>query len=354
MSVLYEKIVRPVLFAMDAERAHRLAVASMRYLGKAPSLCAVVSLICRTESSPVNLFGLCFPNPIGLAAGMDKNAEFPQVAAALGFGHVEVGTITPNRQLGNPRPRIFRYRNSQAIVNRMGFNNDGAKTITARIARHYPRGERPSPLGINVGKAKSTNLDAAEDDYIAAFKIVAEQADYVTINISSPNTPSLRTLQEANRLDPLLKAICEANIELSSKMGCPRVPILLKISPDESFCSLDLILELAFHHGIDGIIATNTTLSRSASGAEQCLENGGLSGAPLSQKSTEVIRYLSKASQGHIPLIGVGGILDSASASEKLDAGASLVQIYTGLVYKGPLFVKRLARGLAQRGSNWL
>ena len=285
---------------------------------------------------------------------MDKNAEFPKAAAALGFGHIEVGTITPTQQLGNPRPRLFRYPPAGAIVNRMGFNNDGADAIAARIARNYPKGTRPSPLGINLGTAKATTIAMAADDYIAVFKIVAKHADYIAINVSSPNTRSLRTLQDANRLDPLLRAIRETNNEFASKAGCLCVPVLLKISPDESFRSLDLILELVFRHSMDGIIATNSTLNRSGLNGTRCTEAGGLSGTPLKQRSTEVIRYLSKASEGRLPIIGVGGIFDAASAGEKLDAGASLVQIYSGLVYKGPLLAKYLANSLACRDSSWV
>jgi len=193
----------------------------------------------------------------------------------------------------------------------------------------------------------------AIDDYIAIFKIVAEHADYIAINVSSPNTSNLRSLQEAGRLDPLLRAIRETNDEFASKMGCNCVPVLLKISPDESFRSLDVILELVFRHGIDGIIATNSTANRSGPSGKGCTEAGGLSGTPLRKRSTEVVRYLSKASEGRLPIIGVGGIFDAASAAEKFDAGASLVQVYSGLVYKGPMFAKHLTSSLALRGSNW-
>jgi dihydroorotate dehydrogenase len=352
MSLLYKKIIRPLLFKLEAERAHQIAAFSMRILGKASPLRGLAAFYCHTESSPVRLFGLDFPNPIGLAAGMDKNGEFIQSAVALGFGHVEIGTITPQRQLGNSRPRLFRYPSVSGIVNRMGFNNDGAEIIADRIKRNYPKGKRKAPLGINIGKAKTTDLDQAADDYITCFKIVAEHADYIAINISSPNTRSLRTLQNPDRLGPLLTAINQARKDFSSKMGQQHVPVLLKISPDESFRALDIVLELAFLHEIDGIIATNSTISRAEPNLACCTEAGGLSGLPLRKRSTEVVRFLAKASGGHMPIIGVGGIYDAISAGEKLDAGASLIQLYSGFVYKGPLLVKSLARSMAHRGSN--
>jgi len=354
MSVLYEKIIRPALFAMDAENAHLAAATSLRLMGKTPLAGSVASLFCRSDPNPVRLFGLEFPNPIGLAAGMDKSAEFPRAAAALGFGHVEVGTVTPLRQLGNAKPRLFRYPETDAIVNRMGFNNDGAETIADRIARNYPKGKRPSPLGINLGKAKTTPIEQAADDYLASFKVLADHADYLVVNVSSPNTHSLRELQRSDRLEPLVAALCEANEERARKLGRPKAPILLKVSPDESFRSLDAILEIVQARDVAGIVATNTTVSRQDPGAGACSEAGGLSGAPLRKRSTEIVRYLSKATEGRLPIIGVGGIMEASHAAEKLDAGASLVQVYTGLVYKGPLFAKRLARALSRRGGNWI
>ena len=349
MSVLYEKIFRPLLFRLEAEQAHRIAAFSMRILGKVGPLRGLASLYCQSESSPVRLFGLDFPNPVGLAAGMDKNGEFTRSAIALGFGHVEVGTITPQRQLGNSRPRLFRYPSVEGIVNRMGFNNDGAEIVADRINRNYPKGNRRVPLGINIGKAKTTGLDQAAEDYVTCFNIVADHADYIAINISSPNTKSLRALQKPNRLEPLLAAINQVRKDFSVKMGRQRVPILLKISPDESFRALDTVLELAFLHKMDGIIATNSTVDRAEQNSTCCTEAGGLSGLPLRKRSTEVVRYLAKASEGRIPIIGVGGIDDAISAGEKLDAGASLVQLYSGFVYKGPLLVKNLARSMVHR-----
>ena len=352
MSLIYEKIIRPLLFKLEAERAHQIASFSMRILGKASPLRGLAAYYCQTKSSPVRLFGLDFPNPIGLAAGMDKNGEFIQSAFALGFGHVEIGTITPQRPLGNSRPRLFRYPQVGGIVNRMGFNNDGAEIIAERVKRNYPREKRYAPLGINIGKAKTTNLDRAADDYISCFKIVANQADYIAINISSPNTRSLRTLQKPDRLEPLLNAINQSRKDFSSKMGQQRVPVLLKISPDESFRALDIVLELAFLHEIDGIIATNSTISRAEPNLACCTETGGLSGLPLKKRATEVVRYLAKASEGHMPIIGVGGIHDAITAGEKMDAGASLIQLYSGFVYKGPLLAKSIARSMVHRRQN--
>ena len=351
MSFLYEKVFRPLLFRLEAERAHQVAAFSMRILGKVSPLRGLTSIYCQTKSSPVRLFGLDFPNPVGLAAGMDKNGEFIRSMLALGFGHVEIGTVTPQRQLGNPRPRLFRYKRVEGIVNRMGFNNDGAEIVAERIKRNYPREKRRAPLGINIGKAKTTDLDQASEDYITCFKIVADQADFIAINVSSPNTKSLRALQKPNRLEPLLTAINQERKVFSAKMG-RQVPVLLKISPDESFRELDTILEFAFLHKIDGIIATNSTVSRAEPNAAYCTEAGGLSGLPLRKRSTEVVRYLAKASDNRIPIIGVGGICDAISAGEKLDAGASLVQLYSGFVYKGPLLAKRLAGSMVQRHSN--
>jgi len=352
MNLLYEKIIRPLLFKLEAERAHQIASYSMRILGKASPLRGLAAYYCQTKSSPVRLFGLDFPNPVGLAAGMDKNGEFIQSAFALGFGHVEIGTITPQRQLGNTRPRLFRYPSVSGIVNRMGFNNDGAEIVADRIKRNYPKGKRNAPLGINIGKAKTTDLDQAAEDYITCFKIVAEQADYIAINVSSPNTRSLRTLQKPDRLEPLLNAINQARKDILSKMGQQRVPVLLKISPDESFRALDIVLELAFLHEIDGIIATNSTISRAEPNLACCTESGGLSGSPLRKRSTEVVRYLAKASGGQMPIIGVGGIHDAMSVGEKMDAGASLIQLYSGFVYKGPLLAKSLARSTVHRRQN--
>jgi len=353
MNYLYEKVIRRALFAMDAERAHHLATTTLKIVGRVGFLRGVASVICRAEESPIRLFGLDFPNRIGLAAGMDKCAEFPSAAAALGFGHIEVGTVTPEAQKGNPQPRLFRYPRENAVVNRMGFNNDGSKVIASRIAKSFPKGKRPIPLGINLGKGRETDIDDAALDYLKSFEALGKHADYVTINVSSPNTQNLRSLQNADRLGPLLQTIRLANKESSDKMGQPEVPILLKVSPDESFRSLDIILELVFRHGVSGIIATNTSLDRSFPSAAQCSEPGGLSGTPLKDKSTEVIRYLSKASEEKIPIIGVGGIMDAESASEKLDVGASLLQIYTGLIYKGPLLVKRLSRSISRGTSSW-
>ena len=354
MTCFYENVVRRALFAMDAEKAHLLAATTLKFIDRVTLLRGVTSVICRADKSPIRLFGLDFPNRIGLAAGMDKCAEFPSAAAALGFGHVEVGTVTPEAQKGNPQPRLFRYPGANAIINRMGFNNDGAKVIASRIGKIYPKGKRSIPLGINLGKGKNTDLKYAASDYLKSFEALREHADYVTINVSSPNTQNLRSLQKAERLEPLLQAIRSANKKSSDKMGQPELPILLKVSPDESFRSLDLILELVFRYEVSGIIATNTSLDKFLPGAEQCNETGGLSGTPLKEKSTQVIRYLSKASEEKVPIIGVGGIMDAVSASEKLDVGASLLQIYTGLVYKGPMLVKSLARSISRGQPNWL
>jgi dihydroorotate dehydrogenase len=351
MEVFYEKLLRPLLFRLDAERAHELAVDSMALLGRFGPLCRALEALSRLSPGgfrPVRALGLEFPNAVGLAAGFDKNASAWPAAAALGFGHVEVGTVTAVAQPGNPRPRVFRYPRHEAVINRLGFNNEGSEAVAARLARQAPRGNRRIPIGINIGKSRVAEIDRAPEDYLASFARLADHADYVVLNVSSPNTPGLRQLQDESRLRELLAAVTQANRARASLPGKARVPILLKIAPDLSYPQIDAVIGVVADLGLDGLVATNTTLARPGPFAS-VPETGGLSGAPLCRRSTEVVRYLARATGGRLPVIGVGGVTDVEGAAEKLDAGACLVQVYTGMIYRGPFFAADLARGLADR-----
>jgi dihydroorotate dehydrogenase len=348
MGWLYQHAVKPALFRLDPEHAHELGVDALALLGRVRPLCAALARVHRLDPAlhrPVEAFGLKFPNAVGLAAGFDKNGRAWPAAAALGFGHVEIGTVTFHAQPGNPRPRAFRYPAEQAVINRMGFNNEGAAALAARLAKLS--GPRSIPLGINLGKSKVTSLDQATEDYLGSFRLLADHADYVVVNVSSPNTPGLRELQDAAWLQPLLAALVGEN-SARVAAGKPRRPLLLKIAPDLSFPQIDAALQVITDLKLDGIIATNTTLTRPGSLAA-VNEAGGLSGAPVRRRSTEIINYIARATDGRLPIIGVGGIMDEAAAGEKLDAGATLVQLYTGLIYRGPFFAAEVARALAQR-----
>jgi dihydroorotate dehydrogenase len=280
---------------------------------------------------------------VGLAAGFDKNARAWPAAAALGFGHVEIGTVTAFAQPGNPRPRAFRYPSEEAVINRMGFNNDGAAAVAARLARQPGPGRRRIPLGINIGKSKAADLDRATQDYLTSFGLLADHADFIVLNVSSPNTPGLRDLQGEAR-----RAISAANRDRAARPGRGRVPVLLKIAPDLTFRQIDSVIGAVDEFRLDGIVATNTTIARPGffSGVA---EAGGLSGPPLRARSTEIIRYISHATGRRLPIVGVGGIGDPESAGEKLDAGATLVQLYTSLIYRGPFLAREIARAVADR-----
>src|SRR6188768_670143 len=350
MGWLYQNAVKPMLFRLDAEHAHELAVDALAVLGRVRPLCAVLERVNQlppAQYRPVECFGLKFPNAVGLAAGFDKNGRAWPAAAALGFGHVEIGTVTFHAQPGNARPRAFRYPAEQAVINRMGFNNAGAAALAARLARLPGPGRRPIPLGVNLGKSKVTSLDKATEDYLGSFRLLADHADYIVVNVSSPNTPGLRELQDASWLKPLLAALVGEN-RTRTAGGMQRRPILLKIAPDLAFAQIDAALAVIAELGLDGIIATNTTLARPGALAA-ANQAGGLSGAPVRRRSTEIVNYISRATQGRLPIIGVGGIMDEAGAAEKLDAGATLVQLYTGLIYRGPFFAAEAARAGAQR-----
>lgn len=354
MGFLYEGALRPLLFRMDPEHAHERAVSAMALLGRLGPICRWLergSQLPKSAAQPIEVFGLKFPNAVGLAAGFDKNARGWPAAAALGFGHVEIGTVTALQQPGNPKPRMFRYPADEAVINRMGFNNDGAEAVAARLAKQPGPGKRRIPLGINLGKSKAAPLDKAVADYVASFTKLADYADYLVLNVSSPNTPDLRKLQDEDRLRELLGVIATANRERFAHLGKPKKPVLLKIAPDLSFTQIDAVLGTIANFGLDGIIATNTTLARPGKFAS-VNEAGGLSGRPVRQRSTEIISYISRTTGGKLPIIGVGGINDTASAGEKLDAGATLVQIYTGMIYRGPFFARDVARALADKRSK--
>jgi len=347
MNLVYEKLVRPVLFRLDPELAHELAVDALSLLAAVPPLYRLLELRHRLPAGldrPVEAFGLKFPNTVGLAAGFDKNARAWPAAAALGFGHVEIGTITALPQPGNDRPRVFRYPAEEAVINRMGFNNQGSEAVAARLARQPGRGHRRIPLGVNLGKSKIVDIEKATADYLTSFGRLADHADYLVLNVSSPNTPNLRQLQDESRLRELLGAVSGAN----RARGAKRVPLLLKIAPDLTWTQIDAVLAVIAEFGLDGIIATNTTLARPGSFAT-VNQAGGLSGRPLRRRSTEIINYIHRATLGRLPIIGVGGIDDAESAGEKLDAGATLVQVYTGMIYRGAFFPAELARALADR-----
>jgi dihydroorotate dehydrogenase len=350
MGFLYEKFVRPVLFKLDPEFAHERAVEAMALVGAVAPLRRIMELVTQlppAANRPIECLGLRFPNAVGLAAGFDKNGVAWRGAAALGFGHVEIGTVTLLRQPGNARPRVFRYPPEEAVINRMGFNNQGAETVARRLARLAPPGKRRIPLGINLGKSRAAPLDKATQDYLGSFELLADHADYVVINVSSPNTPDLRQLQEEHWLRELLPALTEAN-RARTTTGRPRRPLLLKIAPDLSFPQIDRLLSVITEFGLDGIVATNTTLARPGpfSAVNQA---GGLSGRPLRTRSTEIVNYLARATEGKLPIIASGGVMDAVSAGEKLDAGATLVQLYTGLIYRGPFFARDMSRSLATR-----
>lgn len=349
MSWFYSNCIRPFLFAQDSERAHDFTLKFLSRIGRNSAACAAVGAFFSTPELPVEVFGLKFPNPIGLAAGMDKFAAAVPVWEKIGFGFCELGGVTLQAQPGNPPPRMFRAPSAGAIVNRMGFNNPGAEAFAQALADWKKRGRWPGhPIGINLGKSKVTPLEKAAEDYAGSFRLLREYADFFVINVSSPNTPGLRQLQDKAALDEILAAICEVQ-----KSGARQPAILVKVAPDLSFEALDEILELATARNISGIVATNTTISRPETGDARLRaiysETGGLSGKPLREHSTEIIRHIFKQTRGQLPIIGVGGIFNAEDAWEKITAGASLLQVYTGMVYEGPGLPKKIVSGLIQR-----
>jgi len=322
--MIYERVLQPLFFALDPETAHHFTLAILRCIGPLLPKRAI-------QRSPISVFGLNFPHRAGLAAGLDKNGVALPAWEALGFAFVEVGTVTAKAQPGNPRPRIFRYPEQQALINRLGFNNDGADAIAERLTKLREYGRWPRiPIGINIGKSRATPLERAGEDYLYSLRKLRAHADYIALNVSSPNTPGLRELQQPEQLDGLLRVITG---ELAGK------PALIKIAPDLEYSALDELIAVCEQNAIAGIIATNTTLDHSAVVSD---EEGGLSGSPLREKSTVIVRHLR--SKTHLPIIGCGGISDAESAREKIEAGAKLLQIYTGFVYRGPALIREMAR----------
>jgi dihydroorotate dehydrogenase len=352
MSALYRTFLRPLLFAQDSEKVHNRTLGMLAWVGKHPSVCKLLSAFYCAEELPVEVFGLRFPNPVGLAAGMDKHAAAVPVWETLGFGFSELGGVTRHPQPGNPAPRMFRAVKERALINRMGFNNSGADAMATRLADWRKLGYWPKhPVGINLGKSKITPLNEAADDYVYSLKALWAHADFFVVNVSSPNTLNLRQLQDKAALDEILAALQETNKTLAGVSATK--PILVKVAPDLSFEALDEILELAGPRQIAGIVATNTTIARPetnhAPTQKIYSETGGLSGRPLAARSTEVIRHIFRQTKGKLPIIGVGGIFDANDAWEKISAGASLVQVYTGLVYEGPGIAKEITDGLGAR-----
>ena len=332
----YETFVRPLLFALDPETAHRRTIGLLR--GASYFDLALRALrFFQPPSKPKTLFGLTFPNPIGLAAGLDKNGVAIPAWAALGFGFIEIGTITAKAQPGNAKPRIFRLPEQEALINRLGFNNHGADAIAERLRKLRQSGQWPAvPVGVNIGKSKITPLEQAADDYLYSFRLLHDFADYITLNVSSPNTPGLRDLQEPQKLAELLRSI-------NNEPGVAKRPVFIKISPDLSPIELEAILNVSAENRIAGIIATNTTLDHSSI-PPALDEEGGLSGAPLREKATALVRDI--VAKSAIPVIASGGICDAESAREKFQAGAELVQLYTGLIYRGPRLLREIAQQL--------
>ncbi len=331
------RLARGALFKLDPEVAHDLTLKSLAMLGPGAALLGAGA----DGSESRNVMGIEFPNPVGLAAGLDKNGDYIDALAALGFGFIEIGTVTPRPQPGNAKPRMFRLPEHEAIINRLGFNNGGLEKLIANVDRASFRGV----LGINIGKNFDTPIERAVDDYLACLDAVYSRASYVTVNISSPNTKNLRDLQSSEKLDELLGALMSKRASLAK--GGKRKPLLVKVAPDLDDGQIEAIASLALEHSVDGLIATNTTIGREEIAAHRHAgEMGGLSGRPLFARSTEVLRKLCAALGGRVTLIGVGGILSGADAHAKIAAGASLVQVYTGLIYRGPELIAQARRAL--------
>ena len=347
MSLIPYSLTRPFLFGMDAEAAHELTMDMLARGQRTPLQWAWCNV---TVNDPVTLAGLQFPNRVGMAAGLDKNARCIDALGAMGFGFVEVGTVTPKAQPGNPKPRMFRLPEARALINRLGFNNEGLEAFLRNVQqaqfRKQARQQRPMLLGLNIGKNATTPIENATSDYLICLEGVYPHADYVTVNISSPNTQNLRALQSDAALDALLGAIAERREALATQHQ-RRVPVFVKIAPDLDEAQVAVIAATLQRHGMDGVIATNTTISRTAvQGMRHAEETGGLSGAPVLEASNQVIRQLRAALGSGFPIIGVGGILSADDAVSKIRAGADVVQIYTGLIYEGPALVTKAAKAI--------
>lgn len=357
MSWFYRSLIRPALFTQDSETIHNRTLAALGWAARKSSLCRALDCAYGSPDLPLELLGLRFPNPVGLAAGMDKQAAAVPVWRSLGFGFSELGGVTWHAQSGNPQPRMFRAVADEALVNRMGFNNGGARALAERLAAWREQGRWPGhPVGINLGKSKITALEDAADDYANSFRVLWPHADFFVVNVSSPNTPNLRQLQDKAALDEILAALQQVNAAMARKHSPTQIspkPVLVKVAPDLTFEALDEILELVGPRQLAGIVATNTTIARPQTNdariKQTYAETGGLSGRPLRARSTEVIRHLFRQSKGTVSIIGVGGISSAADAWEKITAGASLVQVYSGLVYEGPSVVREIVDGLRWR-----
>jgi dihydroorotate dehydrogenase len=334
MSLLWEKLIRPIMFRFDAERAHEVGIKALKNGFAAPFYSNAENF----KFGPIERFGLKFPNPLGVAAGFDKNALVFNELASLGFGFVEVGTVTLKPQKGNEKPRMFRLSADQALINRLGFNNDGALAIADRLKNS----KRKCIVGVNIGKNKDVPNEEAVKNYLACFEIIHSVADYIAVNVSSPNTPGLRDLQKGENLNELVSAIQTRNRKLGAK------PLLLKIAPDLTDKDVDTAVDICIQHEVAGMIATNTTISREGLRTKnvESFGSGGLSGKPLADRSNRIIAQIFRKTDGKLPIIGVGGIFTSKDAFNKIASGASLVQAYTGFVYGGPTFARDIIDGL--------
>lgn len=350
MSLIPYALTRPFLFGMDAEAAHELTMDMLARGQRTPLQWAWCN---ETVDDPVTLAGLTFPNRVGMAAGLDKNARCIDALGAMGFGFVEVGTVTPKAQPGNPKPRMFRLPEARALINRLGFNNEGLEAFLRNVQQaQFRKQNRRNPmlLGLNIGKNATTPIENATSDYLTCLEGVYPHADYVTVNISSPNTQNLRALQSDAALDALLSAIAERREALATQHA-RRVPVFVKIAPDLDEAQVAVIAATLQRHGMDGVIATNTTISRAAvQGMRHAEETGGLSGAPVLEASNQVIRQLRTALGSRFPIIGVGGVMSAEDAVSKIRAGADVVQIYTGLIYEGPALVVKAAKAIKAMG----
>jgi dihydroorotate dehydrogenase len=343
---MYKLIIRPILFKLDPETVHHLIVKTIKIGFKVPGVSFLTKKICTVKNPALKrtVFGIEFENPVGLAAGFDKNAQFFNEFANLGFGFIEIGSVTPKGQPGNARPRIFRIPQDQAIINRMGFNNLGAEEAVKRLKNRKTK----IIIGGNLGKNTLTPNEDAVNDYIYTFNTLYDYVDYFVVNVSCPNISNLQKLQDKDSLMIILNSLMKERAKKEKSK-----PILLKISPDLNQTQIDEVIDIVGETLIDGIVATNTTITRTGLSISeekiQAIANGGLSGLPIKDRSTEIIRYISQKTNGNIPIIGVGGIMTAADAIEKLEAGASLVQIYSGFIYDGPLLIKRINKAILKK-----
>ncbi|MFX3633780.1 MAG: quinone-dependent dihydroorotate dehydrogenase [Candidatus Pristimantibacillus sp.] len=347
--MLYSSLGKPIFFRIDPEKAHHLVIDGLHTAGLVPGMNGLLHAMYGVQESPelaVDLFGLHFPHPIGLAAGLDKNAKSVDGFSSIGFGFAEVGTVTPKAQSGNDLPRLFRLPADEALINRMGFNNDGADKMAERLAK---RKIQRIPIAVNIGKNKITPNDQAHEDYRTCIRVLYPYGDFFVVNISSPNTPDLRALQHGDELRMLLEEVLEEIKQQASKSGKKAKPVLVKIAPDMTDEQLELTVATIKDSGVAGIIASNTTVSRAGLTHANASEMGGLSGAPLRERSTEVIRAVYRQTEGKLPIIGSGGIFTAEDAYDKIRAGASLVEIYTSLIYKGPEVLRELTSGLKEK-----